>query len=61
MRERLVFSLAWECDWVSWGLEREGEREVDISECQGKINWTSVPNTYIIVGFNIVYNWYNTL
>ena len=41
MRERLVFSLAWECDWVSWELERERERERErgggsISKCQGK-------------------------
>ena len=44
---------------MSWELEREREREGSISKCQGKINWTSVPNTYIIVGFNIVYNWHN--
>ena len=44
-------------DWVSWELERE--REGSISEWQGKTNWTLVTNTYVIVGFSIVYNNYS--
>ena len=46
----MVFSLAWECDWVSWELEREREREVLVSVREIIIDWTSLANTNIIVG-----------
>ena len=46
----MVFSLAWECDWVSWELEREREREVLVSVREIIMDWTSVANTNKIVG-----------
>ena len=46
----MVFSLAWECDWVSWELEREREGEGIVSVRDIIFDWTSVANTHIIVG-----------